>query len=84
MSTTQTRPSGANDTGLPLADDLMTGAEAIARFMFGDATDTNKRRVYHAADKLGLPTFRIGATLCARRSTILTWIAKQEQQGSAA
>jgi len=78
MSAGPARPSGANDTGLPLADDLMTGAEAIAKFMFGDATDTNKRRVYHAADKLGLPTFRIGATLCARRTTILKWIAKQE------
>lgn len=78
MSASSARPSGANDTGLPLADDLMTGAEAIAKFMFGDATDTNRRRVYHAADKLGLPTFRIGATLCARRTTILKWIAKQE------
>jgi hypothetical protein len=78
------RPTGANDAGLPLSDDLMTGAEAISKFMFGEATDTNKRRVYHASDKLGLPTFRLGGTLCARRSTILTWIAKQEQQGSAA
>lgn len=78
MTSSATRHSGANDTGLPLADDLMTGAEAIAKFMFGDATETNKRRVYHAADKLGLPTFRIGATLCARRTTILKWIAKQE------
>ncbi|MGU3389032.1 DNA-binding protein [Methylobacterium sp. D53M] len=78
------RPAGANDTGLPLSHDLMTGAEAISRFMFGDATDTNKRRVYHASDKLGLPTFRLGGTLCARRSTILTWITKQEQQGGAA
>jgi hypothetical protein len=49
MSNAATRPSGANDAGLPLADDLMTGAEAIAKFMFGDATDTNRRRVYHAA-----------------------------------
>lgn len=78
MSTASARHTGANDTGLPLSDDLMTGAEAIAKFMFGDATDTNRRRVYHAADKLGLPTFRIGATLCARRTTILKWIAKQE------
>ena len=78
MTSSAARLSGANDTGLPLADDLMTGAEAIAKFMFGEATDTNKRRVYHAADKLGLPTFRIGATLCARRTTILKWIAKQE------
>jgi hypothetical protein len=72
------RPTGANDAGLPLSDDLMTGAEAIARFMFGDATDTNRRRVYYASDKLGLPTFRLGGTLCARRTTILAWIAKQE------
>ena len=78
MTSSATRLAGVNDTGMPLADDLMTGAEAIAKFMFGEATDTNKRRVYHAADKLGLPTFRIGATLCARRTTILKWIAKQE------
>lgn len=78
MESFTARQSGANNTGLPLADDLMTGAEAIAKFMFGEATDTNKRRVYHAADKLGLPIFRIGATLCARRTTILNWIAKQE------
>ncbi|TXN40433.1 DNA-binding protein [Methylobacterium sp. WL30] len=78
MTNVTTRPSGANDTGLPLAEDMMTGAEAIAKFMFGDATETNKRRVYHAADKLGLPTFRLGGTLCARRSTILRWIEAQE------
>ncbi|MCJ2106989.1 DNA-binding protein [Methylobacterium sp. E-041] len=78
MSTHAARLSGANDTGLPLAEDMMTGAEAIAKFMFGDATETNKRRVYHAADKLGLPTFRLGGTLCARRSTILRWIEAQE------
>lgn len=81
MKATSTRPSGANDTALPLAEDLMTGAEAIAKFMFGDATETNKRRVYHASDKLGLPIFRIGATICARRSTIMAWIARQEGGG---
>lgn len=78
MTTTATRLSGANDTGLPLAQDLMSGAEAIALFMFGEASEANKRKVYHAAQKLGLPTFRIGGTLCARRSTILTWIERQE------
>ncbi|PJI56034.1 hypothetical protein CTI14_00405 [Methylobacterium radiotolerans] len=78
MGSTATRPSGANDTGLPLAQDLLSGAEAIALFMFGEASEANKRKVYHAAQKLGLPTFRIGATLCARRSTILAWIERQE------
>ncbi len=75
---TATRPAGANDTGLPLAQDLLSGAEAIALFMFGEASEANKRKVYHAAQKLGLPTFRIGGTLCARRSTILAWIERQE------
>ena len=78
MTTAATRPSGANDTGLPLAEDLMSGAGAIAQFMFGDDAEANRRKVYHAADKLGLPCFKIGGTLCARRSTILSWIEQQE------
>ncbi|MGU3284995.1 DNA-binding protein [Methylobacterium mesophilicum] len=78
MTTAATRHSGANDTGLPLAQDLMSGAGAIAQFMFGDDAEANRRKVYHAADKLGLPCFKIGGTLCARRSTILSWIERQE------
>lgn len=77
-----TKPSthllGANDTGLLLSADLMSGAEEIAVFLFGSGSETNRRKVYHAADKLGLPCFKIGGTLCARRSTILGWIEKQE------
>jgi hypothetical protein len=72
--------SGANSGSLPLAQDLMTGAEAIANFMFGDASEPSRRRVYHASDKLGLPTFKLGGTICARRSTILAWIERQEAQ----
>ena len=78
MHESTTRASGANGSGLPLAEDLMTGADTIAEFMFGDASEANRRRVYHSADKLGLPTFKLGGTLCARRSTILGWIERQE------
>lgn len=78
MRNIETRPAGANDTGLPLAQDLMSGAGAIAFFIFGDESETSRRKVYHAADKLGLPCFKLGGTLCARRSTILSWIEKQE------
>ena len=78
MDNSVTRHLGANGSGLPLAEDLMTGADAIAAFMFGSASDTSRRRVYHAADKLGLPAFKLGGSLCARRSTILKWIEKQE------
>ena len=69
---------GANGGGLPLAEDLMTGADAIAAFMFGSTAEANRRRVYHAADTLGLPTFKLGGTICARRSTIMAWIERQE------
>lgn len=78
MSTIETRHSGANDTGMPLANDLMVTVKPIAEFMFGDDSEANRRKVYHAADKLGLPLFKMGGSLCGRRSTILKWIEAQE------
>ncbi len=70
--------------GSSLADDLLHGADEIARFVYGDARDeklaeSNRRRVYHAADKHGLPTFKLGGTMTARKSTILKWVEAQEQ-----
>ncbi|GJE46949.1 DNA-binding protein [Methylobacterium soli] len=79
MTDVKTSPSRGNGSDLSLSEDLMTGAEAIAEFIFGDASDANRRRVYHASDKLGLPTFKLGGTICARRSTILAWIERQER-----
>lgn len=55
--------------------DLLTGADAIAAFM-----GLKARRVYHLAETQRLPVFRLGATLCARRSTLLKWIAEMENQ----
>jgi hypothetical protein len=64
-----------------LSDDLLEGAAAIAAFMFGDAT--KRRRVYAlAGDDRGrdkLPVFRLGETLCARKSTLQQWIAIREK-----
>ena len=67
-----------------LADDLLHGADEIARFIYGDTEDektpaSKGRRVYHANDKHGLPTFKLGGTMTARRSTILKWIEAQER-----
>lgn len=53
--------------------DLLTGAEAIAAFM-----GLKPRRVYHLAETQKLPVFRLGATLCARKSTLLAWIERME------
>ena len=54
--------------------DLLTGAEAIATLL-----GVKPRRVYHLAETQRLPIFRIGSTLCARRSTLRRWIEDMEQ-----
>lgn len=59
-----------------LSDDLLRGAGAIAEFMFGDRR--KRRQVYHLAQAGQLPVFKLGATLCARRSTLVAWIEAQE------
>ncbi len=59
-----------------LADDLLRGADAIAEFMFGDRQ--MRRQVYHLAQGGQLPVFKLGATLCARKSRLLRWIDQAE------
>ncbi len=60
-----------------LANDVLRGAGQIATFLFGDVAA--RRRVYDLADSGALPVFRLGTTICARRSTLLAWIADQER-----
>jgi hypothetical protein len=77
MTNLQTRALPA--TAEPcLADDLLRGAEEIAQFIFGDPRQ--RRKVYHAAAMSRLPTFRLGAMLCARKSTLMKWIEEQESK----
>lgn len=59
------------------ADDLLEGADEIARFMFG--SPDKRRRIYHLAACSDLPLFRLGEVICGRRSTLLAWIAEQEK-----
>jgi len=56
--------------------DLLSGADSIAAFM-----GIKARRVYHLAETQRLPVFRLGATLCARRSTLIHWIEDMERLG---
>lgn len=53
--------------------DLLYGVPAIAEHM-----NLKPRQVYHLADKGGLPTFKVGGKTCARKSSLSTWLAKQE------
>ena len=62
---------------MTVADDLLEEADAIAEFLFGDRK--RRRAIYHLASKKGLPTFRMGTKLCARKSALLEWIASQER-----
>jgi hypothetical protein len=68
-----------------LADDTLHGAEAIAEYVYGDREKQHVRKVYHNASSASanrLPTFRLGAMICARRSKILQWIEAQEARST--
>jgi excisionase family DNA binding protein len=54
--------------------DLLAGAAEIAAFM-----RLTRRQVYHLVETSRLPVFRLGAQLCARRSTLLRWIEEMER-----
>jgi hypothetical protein len=57
-----------------LSDDLLQGIRAIAEF-----TGFPERQVFYLAEKQRLPLFKIGSRWCARRSTLLAYIANLEK-----
>ena len=61
-----------------LSEDLLRGAEQIATFMFGDPK--MRRQVYHLAQTGQIPVFKLGSTLCARRSTLISRIESLETE----
>lgn len=63
---------------LTIADDLLRGADAIATFVFGSAEHRRKIYYYASDAKIRMPHFRIGNVICARKSTLLEWISRQE------
>ena len=66
----------ANGEVGPLSDDLLIGAEAIAEFIYGDRR--HRRKIYHLVETSRFPHSKLGAQICARKSTLLSWIAEQE------
>lgn len=59
-------------------EDLLYGVPAIAGFL-----KLKPSAVYHLAAKGTLPTFKIGSKVCARRSSLSTWLAELEAKGGA-
>jgi hypothetical protein len=60
-------------------DDMLYGVPAIA-----EAFRWRPRQVYHLKDKHGLPTFKVGKTVCAKRSAIRAWIVSIAEREAAA
>lgn len=62
-----------NKNELSLGDDLITGAEQIARALHWKTKDGrwNRRRVYHLVSKGDVPIYRVrGLGICARKSAL--------------
>ena len=65
------------DDDLDLGDDLLSGADEIAEYLFKDRK--KRRRIYHLNEARQLPLFYMGATLCGRKSTLKKHIANAER-----
>lgn len=50
---------------MELADDLLRGMPQISNFL-----GITERAGYHMSEKQQIPVFRIGATICARRTEL--------------
>jgi hypothetical protein len=60
-----------------MAVDILRGAEAIACHL-----GFPRRLVYHLAANDNLPIFKLGATICARKTTLETWLAAKEARAA--
>lgn len=54
-------------------DDVLYGVPAIA-----EAFKLTPRQVTHLKNTHGLPTYKIGKTVCARRGAVAAWLKAQE------
>jgi len=65
-------------TPTELASDILHGADQIAHFLYGDST--HRRKVYRLVQGGYLPHFRLGASICSRKSILLNWMEHAEKQ----
>jgi hypothetical protein len=61
--------------------DLLFGAAAISNFMLGSKTEGNRKRIYGLVRKRLIPTFYMGATVCARKSSLVIYLEEKERTG---
>jgi excisionase family DNA binding protein len=58
------------------AADLLYGVPAIAAYL-----RLNAPQVYHLIAKAGLPSFKIGKRVCARKWSLDSWLQQRERGG---
>jgi hypothetical protein len=66
------------DTSTPAAGDLLYGARAIADFL-----GITPKATYHLVEAKRIPSFKIGKTICSRRSTLARAIEELEAEAGA-
>ncbi len=59
--------------------DLLYGVPAISEYL-----GLTEHQARHNIDKGRIPTFRMGAIICARKSSLVSWLEDQERGGGAA
>ncbi|CAM5425068.1 hypothetical protein ATER59S_02460 [Aquamicrobium terrae] len=58
--------------------DILKGSKSIAAFL-----GFSERTIRAQVEGGRLPCFRVGGAICARKSTLLSWIAEQERKNAA-
>ena len=58
--------------------DMLLGARAIAGFL-----GVSQRQIYRLVDEHIIPTFKVGGTISARRSSLNAWMTEQETKARA-
>jgi hypothetical protein len=66
-------PDSAPALGSPPEEGLLYGAKSIAAFL-----GIRERQVRHMIEAGHIPTFKIGAVVAARRSTLAAWLDELE------
>ncbi len=66
---------------LPMGEgDILHGAAAIAKVLFGNAKE--RRRVYYRVERGEIPFFLIGGTICSTRSALNRMIARNMREAA--
>lgn len=54
-----------------ISDDLLTGAEKIAEFVFNDTSPQTVRKTRHLISTKVIPAFKLGGMVAARKTTVV-------------